>query len=325
MMDMNKKLATVSSFLLLLLVISFLGGTFGQGIVAVGVSQGDSFKYDLTYIWTSKSFGDVVPASLISKNQTDYYQVTIDAAAGYNLRLSTIWRFNNGTEITGTDIEEVGNTTATGFIYVYAANLTSGNYLFPSASDLPFIINNTVFRTYEDDFRAINHISVNRTDLPGKLYSVMDLYFDKLTGVLVEATLIDVYTEVPNQTFTTHITLKESSLWTISQIPTIAPSNSASPTTSPVQTATPTNPNGSSDSTLDILIILLVVVFVIIILLIIFVLMRKPKKNAKANVLKESVPIQKPVKPGIVVCGSCGYENPEGNEFCGKCGAPLNK
>jgi hypothetical protein len=324
MITMNKKFTVACSFLLLLLCANLVGSTFGQTSVAVGVSQGDSFKYDLTYFWSSTSHADFVPASLVSKNQTDYYQITIDAAAGTSLRVGTVWRFDNGTEITGTDIEEVGNTTATGFIYVYAANLTSGSYLFPSASDLPFLINNTAFRTYKDEFRSTNHIAVNRTDLSGKLYSVMDLYFDKSTGVLVEATLIDAYEDMPNQIYTTHIALKESSLWAITQ----APTTSASATSTPGQTTTPTptnqNNGGSQDSDiLNILIIVLVLVFVIIIVAIIFVLMKGSKKASKATIVEEAAPAQVPSKPGMVICSSCGHENPEGNEFCGKCGARL--
>lgn len=325
MITMNKKFAAACLFLLLLLCANLIVSTYGQTSVAVGVSQGDSFKYDLTYFWSSTGHADFVPSSLVSKNQTDYYQITIDAAAGTSLRIGTVWRFDNGTEITGTDIEEVGNTTATGFIYIYAANLTSGGYLFPSASDLPFLINNTAFRTYKDEFRSTNHISVNRTDLTGKLYSVMDLYFDKPTGVLVEATLIDVYEDMPNQIYTTHIALKESSLWAITQAPTIEPTTSASATQTPGQTTTPT-PTGSQDSDIsNILIIALVVVFAIIIVAIIFVLMKGSKKASKATEVEEAAPAQVPSKPGMVICGSCGYENPEGNEFCGKCGARLKK
>lgn len=327
MITMNKKFTVACSFLILLLYASFILGTFGQTSVAVGVSQGDSFKYDLTYFWSSTRYSDAVPASLVSKNQTDYYQVTVDAIAGTSLRLGTVWRFNNGTEITGADLEEVGNTTATGFIYVYAANLTSGSYLFPSAIDLPFIINNTVFRTYTDEFRSTNYISVNRTDLPGLLYSVMDLYFDKPSGVVVEATLTDVYEDMPYQTFTTHIALKEASLWSITQSPTMAPTTTASPTSIPSQTGTPTpnqNNGGLTDSEfLNILIILLVIVFAIIVVIIFFVLMKRPKKSTK-YLPEESAPAQTTSTPGIGVCSNCGNENPENNEFCGKCGARLS-
>jgi len=215
-MAMNMKKTAAILFFLMLICVSGIGSAFAQTSVSAGISQGDSFKYDLKYLWSSTNPADVAPSDWVTKNQTDFFQVNVDVAVDTALRLTTIWRFLNGTELSGTQIEEVGNNTSTGFIYIYAANLNAGGYLFPLATDLPFIINNTMFRIYENNEpRAINHIQVNRTDLADREYSYMDLYFDKETGVLVEATLTEVYSNQPRQTYTTKITIKESSLWNI--------------------------------------------------------------------------------------------------------------
>jgi hypothetical protein len=329
MMAMNKKLAASTLFVLLLICASLVGSAFAQTSVVVGVSQGDSFKYDITYLWSSTNHADVVPYSLILNNQTDYFQVKVDAEVGNALRLSTILRLLNGTEIPGSDIAEVGNTTSLRSLYFYAANITSGDYLFPLATDLPFKINSTIFRTYaNNEFRPTNHIEVNRTDLTDKIYSSMDLYFDKQTGVVVEATLKEVYTDLPRETYITKITLTESSLWVISDVPTTSTSSSSLTTPAPTQTTNPAITQGSQNSTssdLDTLLIVLVIVFVIILFV---MLKRSPKKDKKPRPTKTAAaqtPPLTPVASGMVRCSKCGYDNPEANEFCGKCRARLHK
>jgi hypothetical protein len=250
-MNMTKTAAII--FFLLLICTSAIGSVFAQTTVSSGVSEGDSFKYDLKYLWTSSNPVDVVPLDWVSKNQTDYLQVNVDVAVGNALRLSTVWRFLNGTELSGTQLEEIGNNTSTGFIYIYAANLNAGGYLFPLATDLPFIINNTIFRIYNNNNepRAINHIEVNRTDFEDRKYSYMDLYFDKAPGVLDEAKLEEVYSYQPTQTYTTLITIKESSLWNITPQPTISSSASPSTTTSPQTTNSPSNTQNSDTPAAD--------------------------------------------------------------------------
>ncbi|NLE03455.1 MAG: hypothetical protein GX638_01450, partial [Crenarchaeota archaeon] len=248
-MYQRKKAFTLLS--LILISALMVSSVFAQTTVEVGVSEDDFFKYDIKFLWNSTSPLDSVPAYLVEKNQTDSYQITIDAAVGTSLRLLTVWSYANGTQFGGVEIEEIGSANATGFIYIYAADLTSGNYLFPLEPDLPFIINSTGFKYYGNDvYRATNNIQVNRTDLSGKLYSYMDLYFDQSSGVLVEATLKEVYTNQPNQLYTTKVTLKESSLWEIPTTPTTSPSITDSPTTttSPNQTTSPTNTQNGNTS-----------------------------------------------------------------------------
>ena len=338
-MAMNTRKTVPVIVFIILMCTSLVGSALAQASVSVGVSQGDSFKYDLKFLWSSTNRADVAPASWASKNQTEYFQVNVDVAVGTALRISTVWRFMNGTEFNGTQIEEVGNNTSTGFIYIYAANLDAGSYLFPSATDLPFMINSTGFRTYENnEFRATNHIMVNRTDLSDRVYSYMDLYFDKESGVLVEATLKEVYTDEPNQVYTTRILIKESSLWSIPATPTSSPSITTSPsaTASAQTTASPSTTQASETPTAnaDMLLIVLVIVFVIIIIIIIFIFLTRRPKNSRQPSKPETKPTEtvtddtettEDASPGLIKCKKCGFENPESNEFCGKCGKRMHK
>lgn len=223
---------------ILLICVSLVGSAFAQTTVSVGVSNGDSFEYGLKYVWSSTDNDDVTPSNWISNNQTDYYKINVDSVIGRSLKLSTIWRFLNGTEIAGTEIVEVGNNNVTGFIYIYAADLDAGSPLFPLATDLPFIINNTVFRSYNKELRATNHIEVNRTDLSDLEYRSMDIYFDKETGVLVEATIQEVYSDRPTQTYTTHITLRQPAFPISTTIPTSTPTETIISSPTPTSTGT---------------------------------------------------------------------------------------
>jgi len=217
----NKKLVIVS-ILLLLLGTGLFGTVVAQtGTASLGVSSGDTFKYDFTVFWTSNQPGEIPPPSLIGQNQTDYYQVTIQLAAGTTAALQTSWRFLNGTVVNQTEITDVSglNENLTSSIFLYAANLTAGGKLYPLAQDLPWVINDTTFREYGGNFRAINHIEANRTDLEGEVYSYLSLYFDQQTGMLVESTSIDIYSSAPTQVVTRHFALKESSVWVVPEFP----------------------------------------------------------------------------------------------------------
>lgn len=336
---MVTKNAAIATFLFIIMSCSLVAGVFAQQPGAyVGVSTGDVFKYDTIYNWKSTNPADTVPKIYTEYNQTDYLQVNVTATTGSLVIFQTTIKFLNGSEVAlnpGVSFNDVsiGNSSHNTFIYFYAANLSAGSPLFPEVMELPWTINQTIFRDYgNNNFRATNHYNFVRTDLVGETYTSVDVYFDKETGVLVEANMIDVYSDTPSQTITTHIMLTESSLWEISQIPT--PTTS----TSPGQNTNTTNPPQTDGETptaegFDTLLIVLVVIFAVIIIIIIFILLtRRPKTARKPNV-PPTVTVAKTIatttytsdNPGIIKCSNCGYENPEVNEFCGKCGNPLHK
>ncbi len=279
--------------------------------MTVGVSPGDSFTYNLTYGWSSSNKGDVVPQFMVERNQTKDFQITVMTANGQFVTFQTTWSFLNGTQSNQTVIEYVGNATSDGFIYIYAANLGAGFPLFPNETDLPWTINSTVMRDYQSGPRATNHISVSRSDVPNEFYTYIDLYFDKVTGVLVQGTLIDIYTDTPDQTFTTHITLSQASVWSIASA---SPTQSANPQTS--QTG---NNSTASPDTFDPIIPALAVLVVVVAVSSTIVIVRS-RKSPKSSPPQTAAPAQSPT---LKHCINCGYDNPSANEFCGKCGATL--
>lgn len=217
---MNKGGVAAVLFLSLTLLLFVAGVSAQSTSVSVGVSPGDEFKYDLTFYWYSTNPADVVPAYLVEQNQTDYFQLTVATTTSTTVVFNTTWKLLNGTIYNSTEIAEV-SSGVTGCVYVYAANLTAGGLLFPSSTDLPWRINSTEFRVYSGSFREINHISVNNTNIEGVVYSNMDLYFDKLTGIVVEYTLTEVRSSAPNQQIVQHLILKESNVWVIPEFPSV--------------------------------------------------------------------------------------------------------
>ena len=215
---MDKK-NVVSAFLLVTLFLSAVGNASAQTSM-VGVSQGNMFKYNLAFYWSSTIPAETAPAFLVAENQTDYFQLAVQTAAGTTVQFGTLWRFLNGTEVNGTEVAEVGSG-ATGSIYVYAANLNASGLLFPSSSSLPYKINETTIRSYPSGFRETNHITVNSTNIEGKVFSYMSLYFDKQTGIIVEYTLTEVNSAFPTQTITQHLVLRESNAWVVPEFPTL--------------------------------------------------------------------------------------------------------
>jgi len=215
---MNRKLA-ISKLLVALLCLAFVGQVLAQTAqVAPGVSPGNVFKYKVTYFWNSTNSADVVPANWVEANTTEYYQATIKEVTGSTVTLTTVQHFLNGTDVPKDELIDVGNSLG-GSLLIYAANLVKGSYLYPVATYLPWIINDTVPRSYGSGVRDTNWITVRMTDVENYVYRYTSLYFDKATGVLVDAYFEDVFSNMPNQKFGRSIVITESSLWTVSGSP----------------------------------------------------------------------------------------------------------
>jgi hypothetical protein len=277
---MDKKasaLIFLSSFLIICLPI--IGSAFAQSQGLAGVSVGNNFTYSNTYIWSSTNPADAAPGNLYVLNQSQV-QITIQTVTGSTIQHDDVWTYRNGTTTPpATVTDEVNSHLTPNTIFFYAGNLSAGGNLFPGATDLPFIINDTTFRAYAGSVvRETNHIAVNNTGIEGEAYSYMNLYFDKQTGALVEYYLTTVYTNQPDQTVVQHLVLTSSNVWTIST--GTSPSSSLLPTSSPASNQTPSpSPTSSANSTEGFptgLIITITVVAVVIIVAA-FLLLRKGK------------------------------------------------
>ena len=213
---MNKKTALAAlSVLVLCFAIAQQVQAQDTTEYQVGVSEGNTFKYDMVFYWSSTNPNATVPASWANANATEYYQATIQSIMGTTVTIDTVWRLLDGTEINDTELSEVV-TGMGGSILVYTANLAAGVLLYPRSTYITDRINETIARSYSQGTRETNHLEANKTDAENEVYSYVDLYFDKQTGIMVEVYTEDVYTSMPEQTFSRNAKLKESSLWTVS-------------------------------------------------------------------------------------------------------------
>jgi len=213
---MNRKIILLR-LLTVALCLAFVGQALAQTI-KVGVSPGDVFNYKVTYFWDSTDPTATPPASFVEANSTEYYRATIDEVKYTTVTLKTVQHFLNGTDINKDELINVGNSLG-GCLLVYAADLPAGGYLYPAATDLPLMIDGTVSRPYGSGYRDTNWIEVTMTDVEGYVTRYTKLYFDKSTGVLVDARFDDVSTDLPDQTFSRTIVITESSLWTVAGTP----------------------------------------------------------------------------------------------------------
>jgi ribosomal protein L40E len=323
---MNKK-TVAAAFLISLLCLTIVGSVFAQTAGSVGVHQSNIFKYSLVVNWSSTNPNDTVPPDLYVQNVTKYFQVNVQAVTSTTVWIEAITHYSEEFETNETEYVDV-NTGNGNCTFVYAANLTRGNYLFPGSTSLPWVVNETVPRYYQDSrWRQTNHISVNRTDIEGQVYSLMNLYFDQATGMVVESYYTYVNTATPQQTVTQHLQLIETNVWVFSPSP--SPSPSSSPSTSALPTSTPEGatpsptPNEGSPSPIDPLIIVLVLAVTIVLIIAVLVTRRGGKKSQKQpSTQAPSAPATAAAQTKLI-CSKCDQENPKGSEFCNKCGAKL--
>jgi hypothetical protein len=104
-------------------------------------------------------------------------------------------------------------------------------------------------------------------DLEDYVYRSTSLYFDRQTGVLVDAYFEDVLAATPDQTFSRTVKITESNVWTVS--------------------GTPTDGNGDGGGTqtsglpLEWIIGIVVVVVVVVVAAASLLLMRQRKKRKR--------------------------------------------
>jgi hypothetical protein len=183
----------------LIYVTHFSSKTEATGLT-VGVTVGDSFTYKLTGESVLISSGTTTPAYLSQYNATDYYQVTITGINGTLVTFDTVWKFTNGTAIQNSEWVNIGTGANSGdFWAIYPANLNVNNLINPKGND-GLIVNSTSTKTFVDSSRVINYWSIsnvftNPRDPTGSTqqYNWWGVYFDKQTGMLIDATNVQEY------------------------------------------------------------------------------------------------------------------------------------
>jgi hypothetical protein len=213
-------------FVLLILISTFLLLALFVGASAqtrtVGVNVGNTFRYSVTSGWSSNDPNAVPPSSLVDVNDTEWVQFTITAISGTNITAQGTTRYKNGTEITQgawVDVNTGDGENLTDF--VISANLAPGDLVYTSPDDT-WIVNETLSRTYANGARETNHLNV--TTQSGTVLYLANWYWDKLTGVAVDA-LIGTASQTGSYTTTQLIFFEiiSSTAWTVPEFPTWTP------------------------------------------------------------------------------------------------------
>jgi hypothetical protein len=215
---MNKKvilLTLVSVFLLSTMVVTSSGQTR-----TAGVSEGDWFRYDVDFSWTSTDPSAIIPISL---NETERTMMAIVGVSGKKVSGQLATYYKNGTEKTvggHVDIETGEGENMT--MFVVSADLGENDTIYTSNEWSDAKINETIVRTYPDSLRDTNHLNITATFYSEESYQSMSLnyYWDKSTGILVELSEVVVTVAYDYVTISSLlIRTTDSNVWIVPEFP----------------------------------------------------------------------------------------------------------
>jgi len=191
--------------------------------VSVGVHVGDTFTYKLTGISVLGSLDAKTPAYLSDYNNTEYYQIKIIAVNGSTVSFITLWKFNNGTEVTMPQILDIGNgnkTDGNGFWAIYPANLKASDLLRPTGYD-KLRVNGTDTQRYaassrQRNFWQIENQFFDSNDPTGNTQrdDYVGVYFDQQTGMATALTNIQRFNQ-PQYNIILTYQLISSNVWSV--------------------------------------------------------------------------------------------------------------
>ncbi len=181
----------------------------GQGRT-VGVEAGDWFKYDSNVNWDSDKPDADPPAFAYSEDETDWVFVEVVSVSGTNITYERTYHFFDGeekTELLWTDV-----TILSQYAFFIPANHTLDDLV--AVLGFYFYLNQTISRNYGGIDRDVNYgklgFSAPSTfagyliPYPHNVSTIIDIYWDKHTGVLTEYYLF-VGGEIEDGAFTYNV------------------------------------------------------------------------------------------------------------------------
>ena len=188
-----------------------------------GVAVGDTFTYSIQGFANKIDANATIPDSCSQLNMTDWYKVTITNVTDDEVYFSAIWRFINGTENvkTGKVDIETGINNSVDFWAIYASGLKAPDRARPLGLE-GVTINETKTRLYKGVERETNSITLERVlydyddpTLTRTLNDYISIHFDQQTGMLVELTNTQLYSD-PAIFLMLEWRIIDSSVWDVS-------------------------------------------------------------------------------------------------------------
>lgn len=224
----SSKKVYIAIFLLFILIVATAAIIYAtqpapvKGAV-VGIHVGDGFTYSIVGASTLTDIDAVETPGFSLYNQTDYYKITITGVNGTSVSFDILWRFINGTEITGKQTIDLSNgqkTDSNGFWAIYTSNLNVKDLLRPTGFD-GLTVNLTDTKAYTDSTRERNFwfienqfFDVNDPTHSTLRYDYTGVYFDKQTGMLETLVNYQEYNK-PAKTEVITWTLVNSTVWVV--------------------------------------------------------------------------------------------------------------
>jgi hypothetical protein len=183
----------------------------------VGVNVGNKFRYSVDASWSSDDPNATAPSYLEDYNNTEWLEVSITAISGTNITGNDTRRYLNGTETTVDVYVDVYDGHGPLTLFFISANLTVGDSLYTYPWDY-MLINETVPKTYLSGVRDTNYVN---TTSYGTSNTNNSMYWDKLTGVLVDLCVENTY-QIGNYTYSWSVEFQiiSSDLWVITEFST---------------------------------------------------------------------------------------------------------
>lgn len=214
--------------LAVILVISMASllavGTVQAQTITPGVNAGEVYDYHVSSQWSSTDEYQSIPASLLEYNKTSHIEVRISTVNTTHVTTFMAYYYINGTYYS--DRGNVNLLTGVSYgsypaVSIIGANLNAGDLIHPDGDD-GITITDSSTRDYESGSRATNHIRKTYTNATTGFSAVIDQYFDKATGVLVE----EVVTTTDDSTSSTIVekrilasVITSSTTWTVPEFP----------------------------------------------------------------------------------------------------------
>jgi len=232
---LNLKKIILSTFLSFFLLSALVVTSSAQERI-VGVTVGDWFKYgDFNVSWSSTDPNATFPPpggeQLEEMNETEWMLVSIENISRTCIFLEIVQHFKDETEKTENGSVDIETGSGIMFGRIISANLNVNDTIYTDPP--PFStwkICETIVRTYPDGGRETNHLNTTQEwnftlykdswaiNVTG--HAVIDFYWDRPTGILVEYSY-NVIEHVGEYVTTTAVSYRitESNVWIVPEFP----------------------------------------------------------------------------------------------------------
>lgn len=212
---MNRKTIYFVGVLLVLCCFTLVHPAFAQP--TVGVSVGNTFKYQFAAYYSTTNPLPKVPAQWIEYNKTQWIQFTITGVSNLTVSYFALAHFVNGSETTSQNYENLG--TGKGGFPMIPANLAKNDAIYSDLTDSP-VVSDVLNRTYLHSQRTECRVLWSGA---GEVQFILDAYFDQKTGMPVQLRLGSPIAS-PEGVETTGVfeyNLIESTVWTVPEFSTV--------------------------------------------------------------------------------------------------------